>query len=129
MSTNSYARAATLAALILFSSATLLAQTVAATSATSAASKTEEHLRVLRMHMEAFNAADAEALKKFAAEHLSAEGRHGQTPERVAEAELGFRQMTGAFDLYEVERNNDAEFVASLEGRDQLRVVVALDLV
>ena len=113
------ARAASLAALILLSSSTLLAQTAAATSASSAVSKTEEHLRVLRMHLEAFNAADAEALKKFAAEHLSAEERHGQPPERVAENEMDFRQMVGALELYEVEKHTDTELVATLKSRNE----------
>jgi D-alanyl-D-alanine carboxypeptidase len=112
-------RAASLAALILISSSTLFAQTAAATSTTSAVSKTEEHLRVLRQHMEAFNGSDAEALKRFAAEHLSAEERHGQPPERVAEAEMDFRRMTGAFDLYEIEKHTDTELVAMLKTRDE----------
>jgi D-alanyl-D-alanine carboxypeptidase len=117
MSLRLAARAASLAALILLSSSTLFAQTAA--SAASLPSKTEEHLRVLHMHMEAFNAADAEGLKKFAAEHLSAEERHGQPPERVAENEMGFRQMVGALELYEVEKHTDTELVATLKTRDE----------
>ena len=119
MSHSFAARAASLVVFILLSSSTLFAQTAAATSVATAASRTEEHLRVLRQHIEAFNAADAEALKKFAAEHLSEQGRHGQPPERVAEAEMGFRQMVGAFELYEVERNTDAELTATLKTRDE----------
>ena len=126
MSPKLTARAASLAALILLSSllssSATFAQNAAATTTTtaaSAASKTEEHLRVMRLHTEAFNAANAEALKKFAAEHLSEQERHGQTPERVAESEMGFRLMVGAFDLYEVERNTDTELTATFKTRDE----------
>ena len=119
MSHRLTARAASLAALILLSSYTILAQNVAVSSAAPAASKTEEHLRVMRLHTEAFNAADAEGLKKFAAEHLSEQERHGQPPERVAEREMEFRQMVGALELYEVEKNTDAELTATFKTRDE----------
>jgi hypothetical protein len=114
MSPKLFARAASLAALILLFSSTLFAQTAA-----SAVSKTDEHLRLLRQHLEAFNAADAEGLKKFAAEHLSEQERQGRPPERVAEGELGFRRMVGALELYEVERNTDAELAAVLKTRNE----------
>lgn len=117
MSPKNFARAAMLAALMLSFSSILIAQNAAATSPASAASKAEEHLRVLRLHMEAFNAADAEGLKKFAAEHLS--DRRGQPPERVAEMELRFRRAEGAFDLHEVERNTETELVAVLKTRGE----------
>lgn len=117
MSPKHFARAAALAALVLLSSSIIFAQDAAATSAASATSKTDEHLRVLRLHMEAFNAADAEALKKFAAEHLLE--RDGQPPERVAEMELRFRRAEGAFDLHEVERNTETELVAVLKTRGE----------
>jgi CubicO group peptidase (beta-lactamase class C family) len=119
MSPKLFARAAMLAALILLSSYTIFAQTAADASAASSASKTEEHLRVFRRHLEAFAAADAEGLKKFAAEHLSEQGRHGQPPERVAENELGFRRMIGALDIFEVEKNTDTEFVATVRTREE----------
>ncbi|HWT00636.1 MAG TPA: serine hydrolase domain-containing protein [Pyrinomonadaceae bacterium] len=78
-------------------------------------SKPDEHLRVLKVHLAAFNAGDAAALKKFAAEHLSEGERRGQPPERVVEFELGFRRMIGGgFELYEVEKNTDAELIATL---------------
>jgi D-alanyl-D-alanine carboxypeptidase len=117
MSPKPFTRAAPLAALILLFSSTLFAQTAA--SAASAVSKTDEHLRLLRQHLEAFNAADAEGLKKFAAEHLSEGERQGRPPERIAEGELGFRRMVGALELYEVERNTDAELAAVLKSRDE----------
>lgn len=116
MSPKHFARAASLAALVLFIlSPTPRAQTTDA----SAASKTEEHLRVVRAHLEAFNAADAEALKKFAAEHLSEQARRGQPPERFAENELRFRRAVGALELYEVEKNTDAELAAVFKTRDE----------
>lgn len=108
MSPKHFVRAATLAALVLLSSSIVFAQD-------AAASKTDEHLRVLRLHMEAFNAADAEGLKKFAAEHLP----QRQPPERVAEMELRFRRAEGAFDLHEVEKNTDTELVATLKTRGE----------
>lgn len=116
MSPKHFARAASLAALILLSSPTLFAQATAAAGPAASLSKTDEHLRVLRLHMEAFNAADAEALKKFAAEHLA---ERGQPPERVAEMELRFRRAEGAFDLHEVERNTETELVAVLKTRGE----------
>jgi CubicO group peptidase (beta-lactamase class C family) len=118
MSPKSLARAASLAALILLSSSTTFAQ-AAATPDAAAPSKTEEHLRVLRRHLEAFNASDAEALKKFAAEHLSEKERQGDTPERVVESELRFRRAVGALELYEVERNTDTELTALFKTRDE----------
>ena len=119
MSPNSFARAASLAALMLLFSSTLFAQTAANASAPSAAPKAEERLRLYRQYLEAFDAADAEALKKFVAEHFSEQERQGQPPERVAENILGFRRMVGPFDLYEVEKNTDAEFVVTVKTRDE----------
>src|SRR5215213_9311908 len=108
MSKGSFA--AGLVLLSLFLGVTLTA------SAQKAINKADEHLRVLRLHLAAFNAGDAEALKKFAAEHLSEGERRGQPPERVVEFELGLRGMIGGgFELYEVEKNTDAELVATLK--------------
>ena len=99
--------------LLLF--ALLPAATLTA-SAQQAVNKPDEHLRVLKLHLAAFNAGDREALKKFAAEHLSESHRHGMPPERVAEMELGFRErVVSGFELYEVEKNTDTELVATLK--------------
>lgn len=122
MSPSHKGRAASLAVLILFmlsSPPAPLGQAPAQTAASAPASKAEEHLRVMRLHLEAFNAADAEGLKKFAAEHLSERERHGQPPERVAEGELGFRRRVGPFDIYEVERNTDTELSVALRTRGE----------
>ena len=116
MSPKTFARAATLAALILLASCTMFAQNAASTSAASSASRAEEHLRVFRRYLEVFDAADAEALKKFAAEHMS---EKGQPPERVAEGVLRFRSMVGPLDLYEVEKNTDTDFVVTVKTRGE----------
>ena len=85
-------------------------------SAQKAVNKPDEHLRVLKLHLAAFNAGDVEALKKFAAEHLSESDRQGMLPEQVAQRELEFRnRVVGGFELYEVEKNTDTELVATLK--------------
>ena len=102
--------------LLLISSLTVSAQQAVGQAAAPPPSKADEHLRVLRLHLAAFNAGDAAALKKFAAEHLSEAERRGQPPERVVEFELRFREMIGGeFELYEVEKNTDAELAATLK--------------
>jgi CubicO group peptidase (beta-lactamase class C family) len=94
----------------------LLAVALTASAQQMTASKPDEHLRVLKLHLAAFNAGDREALKKFAAEHLSEAHRRGAPPERVAEMELGFRErVVSSFELYEVEKNTDTELVATLK--------------
>src|ERR1041384_4331273 len=103
MSTNSFARAAPLAALMLFILSCTTSAQNANTSAESAASKAEEHLRLYRQYLEAFDAAAEGALKKFVAEHLSGQGQQGPPPERLLENILGFRRMIGPLEIYEVE--------------------------
>ena len=108
MSKRSFAAGLLLLSLLLAAALPACAQT--------AVNKPDEHLRVLKMHLAAFNAGDREALKKFAAEHLSESHRHGMPPERVAEMELGFRaRVVSGFELYEVEKNTDTELVATLK--------------
>lgn len=119
MSLNHLARASALAALALLYTPAFAQNAAPTTPTASTVSKADEHLRVMRAHTEAFNAADAEGLKKFAAEHLSEQERRGQPPERVAEMELGFRRRIGALELHRVEKNTDTELVATLKSRDE----------
>lgn len=81
-------------------------------------SKADEHLRIFKQHLAAFNAGDLEELKKFAAEHLSAQETNGVSPEEMARREAGFSRQIGKFELYEVEKNNDTEIVSLLKTGD-----------
>src|SRR5215213_2516847 len=83
--------AALLAVAVLLTAGAGRAQTPAQGAAGPAKGE-EEHLRLLQKHLAALNAGDAEALKKFAAEHLSEQGRRGQPPERIAQRELGLHR-------------------------------------
>lgn len=93
----------------------------------AASSAAEEHVRVLKKYLEAFNAGDAEGLKGFAAEHLSEQERRGTPPERVAQFELGFRQMIGGgLDIHKVSENTGTELVAVLRSRGEFPMFVRL---
>ena len=118
--------AALLAVALLLTTGAARAQTPAAGAA--APPKGEEHLRVLRKHLTALNAGDAEALKQFAAEHLSERERRGQPPERVAQFELGFRRMVGGgLDLHEVIENADTRLAATLKTRGEFPLFVRME--
>jgi D-alanyl-D-alanine carboxypeptidase len=115
MSISSAGARLALFSLLLIMSLTASAQQSVG-SAAAAPSKPDEHLRVLKLHLAAFNAGDREALTKFAAEHLSESDRHGMPPERVAQMELEFHsRVNSILELYEVEKNTDTELVAMLK--------------
>jgi CubicO group peptidase (beta-lactamase class C family) len=79
------------------------------------AQDTTGHRRLLETYLQAINSRDLEALKKFAAEHVSEQARRGAPAEQYAQRDAGLRDMVGGqVHLFEVVNDSNTEMLATL---------------
>jgi CubicO group peptidase (beta-lactamase class C family) len=73
--------------------------------------------KLLEEWLTALNAADGEALRKFAETRYTPEARGGRSPAAIAEGQFGSRQSSGGFDVAAIEESSADRLVVILRSR------------